>query len=540
MNDTGRRSLWVVLLLGAVLYRAPLTSAAPPQLDRCFPAGGTRGTSTEVTAEGKFDPWPPQVWCSTPDLQVEFAEKKGQLTVHADAETPCGVHWLRFYNQEGASALRPFVIGGISERLEKEPNNELTAAQAVELPTIVNGRLEKSGDVDTYSMELESGQQLVAALDAHQKFGAPLDAVLQIVDEKGFVVAQNDDSRRLDPLLIFTAPKSGTYRARTFGFPSTPNQRISFAGGKELVYRLTLTTQGFMDHTLPLAVQSGQSTDVELFGWSLPEGAGRLSVHAGAEFTHVFHPKLAAATVLPTVTCESLVIGEGCSPDNPELITLPTVASGRITAADQAHSLDFEGKAEQTIEVRIEADGLGSLLDPHLELQNAAGKVLAEADDRGRQDRDCQLSHKLPADGTYRIVVRDAFRKGGQRHYYRLTVRRATAGYSLSTTNDSFVVTKEKPVEIPITVARVHGFNQVIDVQAIDLPTGVQCEVVKSEAKGDSSKKVTLKLTSTGGSFSGPIRIRGQVAEGQLTDQYASYSVAAPQRSFGHIWLTAK
>ena len=42
-------------------------------------------------------------------------------------------------------------------------------------------------------------------------------------------------------------------------------------------YRLTLTTGGFVDHTLPLAVQAGQPAEVALFGWNLPSAAAKVT-----------------------------------------------------------------------------------------------------------------------------------------------------------------------------------------------------------------------------------------------------------------------
>ena len=42
------------------------------------------------------------------------------------------------------------------------------------------------------------------------------------------------------------------------------------------VYRLTLTTGGFVDHTLPLAVRRGQPAEIKLGGWNLPAAAAPL------------------------------------------------------------------------------------------------------------------------------------------------------------------------------------------------------------------------------------------------------------------------
>ena len=79
--------------------------------------------------------------------------------------------------------------------VEQEPNDEPAKAQKVErLPVVVNGRLGKRGDVDTFEVELRKGQTLVAALEGHGRLGSPMDGVLQVVSADGFVLEQVDDS----------------------------------------------------------------------------------------------------------------------------------------------------------------------------------------------------------------------------------------------------------------------------------------------------------------------------------------------------------
>ena len=58
----------------------------------------------------------------------------------------------------------------------------------------------------------------------------------------------------IDPQIVFAVPKDGTYLVRTFGFPAVPDAAIRFTGSDVCIYRLTLTTGGFVDHAYPLAV----------------------------------------------------------------------------------------------------------------------------------------------------------------------------------------------------------------------------------------------------------------------------------------------
>ena len=124
----------------------------------------------------------------------------------------------------------PFVVGTLPEMLEQEPNNGLDQVQESQLPVTINGRLERSGDIDVYAVRLQKGETLVASLEANRILASPMDGVLQICDDAGFVIEQNDDCRGLDPQMAFTAPRDGAYRLRVFAFPSTPNSTIRFAG----------------------------------------------------------------------------------------------------------------------------------------------------------------------------------------------------------------------------------------------------------------------------------------------------------------------
>ena len=71
---------------------------------------------------------------------------------------------------------------------------------------------------------------------------------------------------------------------------------------------------------------------------------------------------------------------------------------------------------------RVESRALGRPLDPVLRVLDAGGKILAESDDTGRNSRDLELSFTAPADGEYRLLVRDLNGQGGPRFAYLLSV----------------------------------------------------------------------------------------------------------------------
>ncbi len=110
------------------------------------------------------------------------------------------MRWVRLYDEEGATSLRPFLVGALPELVEVEPNDDPRRPQAVAAPrVVVNGRLAKPGDVDGFAVKLDQGETLAADLEADRHIGSPMDAVLQVVSAEGFVLAQNNDTVGRDP-----------------------------------------------------------------------------------------------------------------------------------------------------------------------------------------------------------------------------------------------------------------------------------------------------------------------------------------------------
>src|SRR5215471_1979186 len=253
--------------------------AAPPAITYLYPAGAQRGTTVEVTAAGTFDA-STKVWASGKGASVEATKTAGKFKVTVAKDAIPGVYWLRAYNDDGASTLRPFIVGTLPEVTEKEPNDDFKKPHILDGSCVVNGKLEKSGDVDCFAVQLKKGQTLVASLEANHTLRSPMDGMLQILSADGFVLEENNDFHGLDPQIAYTAKKDGTYIARVYAFPSQPDSSIRYFGSEACVYRLTLTTGAFADFVLPLAV-SQDATQVEVEGWNLTPESRKLTVAPG-------------------------------------------------------------------------------------------------------------------------------------------------------------------------------------------------------------------------------------------------------------------
>ncbi|MFP4382104.1 MAG: hypothetical protein ACLFUS_16505 [Candidatus Sumerlaeia bacterium] len=90
-----------------------------------------------------------------------------------------------------------YEVGQTVEMEETEPNNTPNAAQVVGMPKVINGLIEKPGDVDVFRIEGKKGIKLVAEVHA-RRLRSPLDSVVRVLDSQGRLVALNDDFMEKD------------------------------------------------------------------------------------------------------------------------------------------------------------------------------------------------------------------------------------------------------------------------------------------------------------------------------------------------------
>lgn len=514
-------------LLLAVLFSSAAT-AAPPKLDYLFPAGAQRGATIEVTAAGTFERWPVKAWCDGKGIDVKPGKTSGKLTVTVAKEVEPGTYWLRLYDDDGASIARPFIVGVLPEVLEEEPNDDPKKPQVLaSSQLVVNGRLGKPGDVDTFAVKLTKGQTLVASLEAHRTLRSPMDGVLQILSAAGFVLDQNDDYHEIDPQIAFTAPKDGTYLVRTFAFPALADSTIGFAGKETFVYRLTLTTGPWVEYANPLAVSRTGPTTVELVGWNISEELRKFRVtpRDGVEALKLFDSRLANPFFV-RVEPHPVLVKTQATRAQPMAIGLPVTITGRLDKPGDVDVYQFDAKKGQKVAFRIEARTLGFPLDPVLRLTDAAGKSIAQAK-ASAIGTDASLDFTAPGDGSYRIEVSDLHGAAGMRYAYRLRAGPIAADFEVKVAGDNFTLLPGKPLEIPVTITRVGGFSQDIAFSFEGLPKTIE---IASTAKG-----ITLRTTDKA-SFTGPVRIVGKAKDG--TSRFALATVAEFNRVTDSLWLS--
>jgi hypothetical protein len=485
-------------------------SAAPPTLEHLYPVAVQAGTTNAVNAIGKFDPWPVKVWVDTAGIAFKPETNNGNFTVAIATNTPIGPHLVRVFHEQGASELRFLIVTREPQLAEREPNDDYSKPQLIErLPASLNGRLEKSGDVDSFAVALQAGQTLIASVEAYT-LGSPIDAVLRFVDEHGLQVAWNhDDGRTLDPFLAWTATSAGVYIVQVFGFAYPADSAVRFVGNNKCVYRLQLSRGPYLRHTLPLGVQRATSTSLRLLGWNLgtEEAVTFDGTHLSGESPYA---------TLGRTGCDNTIrlpVGDGPEwmerePNNVSSASnrfdVPCAITGCIDPAGDEDRFNFMAKKGEQFLLAVQSTSLGFPLDPWLKIENGKGQELAKNDDGGSADS--KLEWTAPEDGPFVAAIGNVLHRGGADHFYRLSIDRVSPELRASLSGTALTLEPGKTNDLKITIKRRHGFQSKLSVSAVGLPADLTAAPLDvPEKSGD----VTLKLVASpqAAPFSGPIQI---------------------------------
>jgi hypothetical protein len=513
---TLRRAVFFLLLLNP-----SATPAAVPVLEHLFPVAQQAGTLSPVVAIGKFEPWPPKVWVDAPGLLFESTTNIGKFQVRIAADQAPRAFLVRFYNDEGCSGARYFITTRQPQFAETEPNDDFNKPQTVAtLPASLNGRLEKSGDVDSYGVHLEAGQNLIAAVEAYV-LATPVDAVLRVVDARGIQLAWNhDDGRTLDPFVAFRAAAAGDYVVQVFGFPYPAESDVRFTGSAKCVYRLHLFGGAYARYTLPLGVQRGLHTPLEIVGWSSAgqaQGQGKIEFDGspmsdGSLWTDWAPDGFQNVLRLPVGDGPELMEAEpNDAAKDAATLPCPGAISGRIDRAGDVDRYRLMAKKGEEFMLAVQSSALGFGVDTWLRVEDGSGKELKRAEDSGGMDP--ALEWSAPGDGEFFAVVGSLLHRGGPESWYRLSARRAVPAITPTVSAESFIAEAGKTNEVKVKVKLQHGAKGKFVASARGLPESVRVSPVEVPEKGG---EVALKLEAApdASAFSGPFSIAIQDGAG--------------------------
>jgi hypothetical protein len=330
------------------------------------------------------------------------------------------------------------------------------------------------------------------------------------------------------------------YIVRLFAFPAKPDSSIRFAGGNAFVYRLTLTTGGYLDYAFPLAIGQDGPRTVKAIGWNIPEDSPALPImdDDAADTIPVFHPSLANTAEVRRVSIATAVETEPNDPAHPQVIASTIALSGRIDPPGDQDTFRVSLRKGETRLIRVESRALGRPLDPVLRVLDPGGKVLAESNDAGRNRRDLERSFSAPADGEFRLLVRDLSGHGGPRFAYLLSILEPQPDYALSLADDRFELTHGRVTKITVAVQRKDGFAEPIEILAKDCANAVSAKPVTSSHGDASTQSVTLEMSAVESANSGAFFITGRSTKAPLTSHRATAAITGFDATSKWLWLT--
>lgn len=286
------------------VYR--LTIGELPYITGIYPLGGKIGTTTTVELAG---------W-NLPVSKIDVECKRA-------GTIPISVKVGAF-----TSNRLPFQVESLSEAAEREPNDLQTTAQAVTLPVILNGRINKGGDWDVYRFEGRAGSEVVAEVHA-RRLDSPVDSVLRLTDASGKQIAFNDDHE--DRGAGLTTHHADSYLKATLKTSGTHYLWVGdaqHAGGSEYAYRLRISPPRpdfeLRIATASLSMRAGATVPVTVYALRKDGFIGDIAL---------------SLRDMPA----GFELSGGRIPANQDQVRLTVTAPSR--ASNQAHYLNIDGKA---------------------------------------------------------------------------------------------------------------------------------------------------------------------------------------------------
>ena len=208
------------------VYRISISER--PFITQAFPLGAKEGTKAIASVSG---------W-NLPETQLPLDTRPGGNCIRQTA----------YKEGKQFSNSISYEIDTLPECTETESNDSIKSAQRINLPKIINGRIDKPGDVDVFQFNGLAGDKVAVEVYG-RRLNSPLDSLLRLTDASGKVLQWNDDyvlkesylhtnmkgllTHHADSYILTELPQSGKYYVHLV---DTQNH-----GGDEYGYRLRIT-----------------------------------------------------------------------------------------------------------------------------------------------------------------------------------------------------------------------------------------------------------------------------------------------------------
>jgi len=551
------RSIFVAAagLFGASLFAVELPAI---QLTTVFPPGAKAGSEVEVGITGAEIEETAAMRFSHPGITAKM-KAANRFVVTIAPDVPPGIYDARITGLSGISNPRAFVVSDQTEIVKAKANN--SPADAVELPpgAVFSGSTTAAAN-DYFKFTAKKDQRLLVEC-LGPEIDSRLRPVLAVADPAGTEL----EVSRKGGLLDFTAPADGLYLVRL--------SDLTFEGGPEFFYRISVSAAPHIDFIFPLSGQPGVKSKFTLYGRNLPGGsAASLSGSDGKPLEKLdveieppasgdirsdgltdlaaadengFSWRLKTPQGLSNPVFISLrdapVIAEqrpNAQPAQAQKIAPPCEIDGQFLPPEAAHYFTFDAKKGDVWWIEVISNRLDAHTDPLLVVQrgDAEGQEAVAPEPGAARKRfhtannDPAYRLEVVADGTYRVALSDLFAstRPDPAKVFRLSIHKETADFRLAAfvepppekADDRIAVPNAALVRgggttaIRIVAFRHDNFGGAIALSAEGLPAGVTCAPTEI-LEGKSEGWLLLTACEKPESWAGSIRIIGKAKSGE-------------------------
>lgn len=520
------------------------------------------------------------------------------FSVSVAGNVPPGEYDVRCQGRFGFSNTRRFLISTVAQVLEIEPNGggdvpqwleqegkRTNAATEAALPAILHGQSVGQADVDWYRFAVKAGQRIVAIASC-RRMDSRMSPVMTLFRPDGTVLGESQYGPCGEAVAETTAQADGEVFLKVHD--------IVYAQGPGFAYRILVAAGPQIDFLFPPAGLPGSNAPYVIYGRNLPGGQPSPYVIDGLPLQQLPVNITIPADALGKLRFSTLIEPHQAGLDgfeyqlpgdtlgNPALVTIataPPVTEQPNERADNAQKLtppcevmgqffpqrdvdwyEFTAAKDDVWSIEVISQRLGLLTDPSLFIQQVT------TDDKGQQKitdvltvddlpvvnnnarsgrhefdertSDPSVLFKAPADGTYRILLRDALTavRSDPRLTYRLAIRKPQPDFRIAAipaqSSSGLLLRRNGREAIRLLIWRQDGFDGEIRVTATGLPEGVTAEesiigpgnnfgtlvlTAADAAKGTSDMTLTAKAVFNGTEIQREVRIGASAQPTQPT-----------------------
>ena len=489
-----QRHAWLFLCWG---YLTWALHGAPPELNHWYPAGAQAGITLEVNSVGESDPWPPQVWCSSPDLTFIPLETANLWQVQIAEQAHPGPVLVRLYNASGASSARWFLIQQSKTVQEEEPNNAPMEANPSPMGSMIHGRLRERQDVDTYALALRANTTLIARMDAYV-LGSTVDPLMRLLNRQMQPVAINHDSYYLDPFIAYDVTVTDTYYLQCMGFPYPANASEQLGSGEGYIYQVYVTDGPYL-RTADWPEGSHPQTMI-LDGWNLDSPTTQRAM--GLSTPWVDFPTAAQADL---INAKGLATEEEPNDDSDHATRISAGSRGSLQSQQDVDWFRWTASKGTHYSVSIQSARLGFQGDLLLKLFDQEDKEILSNDD-GIGTVDPMLDWLAPDTAEYQWRLSSRTQPSGTSLPYRLLITPMEPSCRLSLESEIIDLKPGDSKAMTITIERSYGHHSALMLEATGIPAGVSMtsSLIPAEAK---EAKIVFHATPSSQPHQGPMRL---------------------------------